>query len=67
MRHWLRDFPDVDETFIAQHLAPIKALHAERRAINRKIAEAEHAAVSAASDRWSPAKITQCSAQYLSN
>ena len=30
MRHWLREFPEVDDRFINEHVAPVEALYEQR-------------------------------------
>ncbi|MUO72891.1 hypothetical protein [Agrobacterium vitis] len=67
MRHWLRQFPEVDDRFITEHLAPVEALYEERKRLTQTINEAETAAVGAASDRWSPVKVSECHASYMNN
>ena len=65
MRHWLREFPEVDDRFINEHVAPVEALYEQRTRLTASIVEAETAAVSAASDRWSPVKVSECHARYM--
>lgn len=65
MRHWLRQFPNIDDQFIKEHLAPVEALYEQRIRLDASIVEAEVAAVSAASDRWSPVKISEYHARYM--
>jgi hypothetical protein len=67
MRHWLRDLPEVDDRFITDHLVPVEALYEERARLTQTIVEAERAAVSAASERWSPLRVSECHTKYMSN
>ena len=65
MHHWLRQFPDVDDRFIKEHLAPVEALYEQRTRLTQSIVEAEAAAVGAASERWSPVKVSECHAKCM--
>jgi hypothetical protein len=66
MGHWLRKLPGVDKHFIAEHITPVEALHEERTRLTKSIAEAETAAVRAATERWSPVLVSECHAKYMS-
>ncbi len=65
MRHWLREFPEVDDRFINEHVAPVEALYEQRTRLTQSIVEAEAAAVGAASERWTPVKVSECHAKYM--
>ena len=65
MRHWLREFPEVDDRFINEHVAPVEALYEQRTRLTQSIVEAEAAAVGAASERWSPVKVSECHAKCM--
>lgn len=65
MRHWLRDIPGVDGGFINDHIAPVEALYEERTRLTKSIVEAEITAVAAASERFSPAKVSEYHAKYM--
>lgn len=66
MGHWLRKLPGVDKNFIAEHIIPVEALQEERTRLTKSIVEAETAAVRAATERWTPVKVSECHAKYMS-
>ncbi|NSX94389.1 hypothetical protein [Agrobacterium tumefaciens] len=66
MGHWLRKLPGVDKNFIAEHIIPVEALQEERTRLTKSIVEAETAAVRAAKERWTPVKVSECHAKYMS-
>jgi len=65
MRHWLRKLPKMDDHFVYVYLTKIEALHEERKRLTQSINEAEAVAVAAASERWSPVKVSECHAKYM--
>lgn len=60
MRHWLRDLPNVDPTFIDEYIVPIEELLVEQHDTSKRLAKAELDAHVAAFNRWTPEEIGAC-------